>query len=129
MLVEDNPADAMLVREALEEHHVRGELILIADGESAVDYMEQMDHMPNECPDLAIIDLNVPKRSGREVLAAARLSNKCRQMPIVILSSSDATQDREDSMRLGASRYIPKPSRLEEFLDLGRTFKAMAGSA
>jgi len=119
----------MLVREALEEHRVRGELILIADGESAIDYIEQMDQGLSDRPDLAIIDLNLPKRSGREVLIAARLSSACNQMPIVILSSSDAAQDRDDSMRLGASRYIPKPSLLEAFLELGSTFKSMAGGA
>ena len=118
----------MLVREALEEHHVEGELILIADGESAIDYLQQLAGGPKSCPDLAIIDLNLPRRSGREVLEAARETGNCRQMPIVILSSSDAPQDRNDAARLGASRYITKPSRLEEFLELGSTFKAMAGS-
>jgi DNA-binding response OmpR family regulator len=74
-------------------------------------------------PDFAIIDLNLPKKSWREVLESMRRSEKCRDVPVVILSSSDAEQDKAEAAHLGISRYLKKPSRLEEFLKLGTIFK------
>jgi two-component system, chemotaxis family, response regulator Rcp1 len=130
LLVEDNPADALLIRKALEEHHVEGELLVIADGEKAIEFIQAVDAQSAECPALAIIDLNLPKRPGREVLQCMRLSEACRHIPIVILSSSDAERDKADAARLGASRYIRKPLRLDEFLSLGAIFRAvLEGSA
>ena len=71
------------------------------------------------CPNLMIIDLNLPRRSGREVLELMRRGARCRTVPVVVLSSSDAAQDKEAATRLGASKYISKPSRLDEFLAIG----------
>ncbi len=125
LLAEDNPADARLVRKALEEHGVEGEILVIADGERAIEFIQGLDSDRSvACPDLAIIDLNLPKRPGREVLECMRRSDRCRRVPVVILSSSDAERDRADAVRFGATRYIRKPSRLEEFLSLGAIFKA-----
>jgi CheY-like chemotaxis protein len=124
-LAEDNPADALLVREALEEHGVEGELIVVSDGESAIKFIQTIDE-GDDCPNLAVIDLNLPKRSGRDVLGAMRLSAKCSSIPIIVLSSSNARQDKDEAAYLGASRYIRKPSRLAEFLALGSIFKSMA---
>lgn len=123
-LVEDNPADAGLVRLALEENGVEGELIIIPDGEIAISFIQALDTNGTRCPDLAIIDLNLPKKPGREVLERMRLSQRCRHIPVVILSSSGAEQDKADAARFGASQYIRKPSKLEEFLSLGLIFKA-----
>ena len=125
LLAEDNPADAALVRKALEEHGVEGELLVIDDGEMAIEFIQALDaDLSAACPGLAIIDLNLPKKPGREVLERMRLSERCRHIPVMILSSSDAERDRADAARLGATRYIRKPSRLEEFLSLGAIFKA-----
>ncbi len=132
LLVEDNPADALLIRKALEEHHVEGELLVIADGEKAIEFILvwAVDAQSAECPALAIIDLNLPKRPDGEVLQCMRLSEACRHIPIVILSSSDAERDKADAARLGASRYIRKPLRLDEFLSLGAIFReVLEGSA
>jgi DNA-binding response OmpR family regulator len=114
-----------LVREALEAHRVAGELLVIGDGDTAIRHIQEMDKQPEDCPDLLIIDLNLPKRSGREVLQAIRQSAKCRHATVVVLSSSDAQQDRAESIRLGASRYLRKPLRLDEFLSLGAVFKVL----
>jgi len=127
LLIEDNLADAMLVREALEEHRVEGDLLIIADGEKAIRYIQAVDIRAADCPDLMIIDLNLPKRSGREVLQAVRQSVGCRNATVVILSSSDTQQDRAESIELGANRYIRKPLLLEHFLALGAEFKALLG--
>jgi DNA-binding response OmpR family regulator len=121
--VEDNPADVGMVRRALEQHGVDGELMVLSDGEQAIQFIRALDAQPIDCPNLVILDLNLPKKSGREVMESMRRSVRCSQVPFVILSSSDAPQDRADADRLGASRYIRKPSRLEEFLSLGAIFK------
>jgi DNA-binding response OmpR family regulator len=131
LLVEDNPADSMLVRKALEEHEFSGELTVVADGETAIHLIQSLDQESRaDCPDLVIIDLSLPRKSGHEVLKAMRRCEKCRHTPVVILSSSDAVQDKADAARLGASRYFRKPSQLEDFLGLGATFKEIieAGS-
>ena len=119
LLAEDNPADAGLVRRALEEHGVEGELIVIADGEKAIAFIQAIGDKDAPCPDLAIVDLNLPKKPGREVLESMRMSKHCRHIPVFILSSSDAQQDKADAARFGASRYIRKPSKLDDFLSSG----------
>jgi CheY-like chemotaxis protein len=120
----------MLVRKAFEEHGYQGELTAVSDGETAINLIQSFDREPRtECPDLVIIDLNLPRRSGREVLEAMRRSERCRGIPVVILSSSDAIQDKADAARLGATRYIRKPSRLEDFLALGATFREIIESS
>ena len=125
LLVEDNPADAGLIRRALEEHGVDGSLLVLADGEKAIQFIRTLDDaQAGACPGLAIIDLNLPKKSGREVLECIRHSISCHEAPVVILSSSDAHQDKADAMRLGASQYLRKPSTLAEFMSLGAVFKA-----
>jgi two-component system, chemotaxis family, response regulator Rcp1 len=127
--VEDNPADAGLVRRALEEHGVDGELIVISDGETAIAFIQAIDTEAAPCPDLAIVDLNLPKKPGREVLERMRQSERCRHTPVVILSSSDAERDKADAVRFGANRYIRKPSKLDDFLGLGLIFKAVLSEA
>jgi DNA-binding response OmpR family regulator len=121
--VEDSPSDARLVRMALEEHGVEGALTIFTDGEKAFRFIDSIDAFAVDCPDLFIIDLNVPKRNGREVIERMRSSAACHGVPFVILSSSDDARDKEDGVRLGASRYLRKPSRLEEFLSLGAVFR------
>ena len=122
-LAEDNPADACLVRTALQEHGVTGQLMVITDGEASVAFVHALDNLPIPCPDLMIVDLNLPKRSGKEVLEAMRKSQRCNQVPAIVLSSSDMRNDKMEADRLGANRYIQKPLRLDEFIQLGAIFK------
>lgn len=123
--MEDNPADVTLVREALEEHGVEGELFVATDGEMAMRIIQDIEADVTSCPDLFIVDLNIPKKPGREVAECMRQSERCKQSPLVILSSSDSPRDKEDARRLGVSRYLRKPSRLDEFLGLGAIFGAI----
>jgi DNA-binding response OmpR family regulator len=118
-----------LIREALEEHGVDGELIVAADGEQAIELIHAFGDRPENCPDLAIVDLSLPKRSGKEVLENLRVSGICRHMPVVVVSSSDVHQDKAEALRLGARQYIRKPTRLEEFLALGAIFKTTLASS
>ena len=113
------------MREALEEHGVQGELIVISDGDYAVRFIEALDTEPVACPDLVILDLNLPKVSGFEVLKTMRRSVKCQNATVLILSSSDIQREREQAIRLGASLYIRKPLRLQEFFKLGGVFKSI----
>jgi two-component system, chemotaxis family, response regulator Rcp1 len=129
LLVEDNPADVGLLREALEEHAVDCDLIVIDNGEDASEYIAGIDARQVPCPDLVILDLNLPRKPGRDVLVSVRASVTCGQVPVVILTSSGIQADRDDAVRLGASRYIQKPTRLDDFLALGLTFKAMLSDA
>jgi two-component system response regulator len=117
------------VRQALEQHQVPGELLLIGDGDRAIRYLEALlfDAAPH--PDLVILDLNLPKRSGREVLQFLRQSASCGRVEVVVLSCSDAPQDRAESIALGASQYLCKPLLLDEFLRLGAVFKAILEKA
>jgi len=129
-VIEDNLADAHLVREALEEHQVEGELIVISDGEKALSFLSSLDAHPGRGrPDLVIVDLNLPKRSGFDVLEGLGRSSACRGVPVVVLSSSGAEEDRTKAVKLGTNRYIRKPLRLEQFLSLGAVFKAMLDSS
>jgi DNA-binding response OmpR family regulator len=86
-----------------------------------------MHSKQTRCPDLIILDLNLPRKPGRDVLKSIRAGNQCAQVPIVVLTSSNNEQDRYDAKRLGASLFLHKPSRLREFLELGRIFKAILG--
>lgn len=121
--MEDNPADAGLVREVLQEHGITGELVVISDGDEAIRYIGGLDAQPVPCPDLVIIDLNLPKSPGLEVLKAMRQSTKCGRATALIFSSSDVESDKLEAKRLGASRYLRKPLRLEEFFRLGAVFR------
>ncbi len=124
LLVEDNSADVLLVREALGTQNLDGELMVLSDGEQALDFIKAVDAGEQRCPDLFILDLNLPKRSGWDVLERIRES-ACRVAPLVVLTSSDNEKDKENAARLGVSRYVRKPTRLAEFLSLGKVFAAM----
>jgi CheY-like chemotaxis protein len=127
LLIEDNPSDVLLVREALEEYGVDCEVFVATDGERAVQFIEQAEASVVPCPDLIVLDLNLPKRTGFEVLRVLRDNPTLGRTRVVILSSSDAPRDREDTARLGISDYIRKPTRLEEFLKIGAVLKGLLG--
>jgi CheY-like chemotaxis protein len=120
LLVEDNPGDVILIREMLAEHGLRGELKVLGDGDIACEFIARLDRDPDiPCPGLLILDLNLPRRSGREVLKALRESDRCSRIPVAILSSSSAPNDRDAVAALGADTYIQKPISLEEFMQIG----------
>jgi two-component system, chemotaxis family, response regulator Rcp1 len=123
LLVEDNPADAVLVEEALNEHQVDVDLLVLGDGERAIQFVDELDANTRACPKLVILDLNLPKRSGKDVLRRIRESAQWNHVPVVILTSSNTPKDREETASLGASQYIRKPSQLEDFLLLGAVLK------
>lgn len=125
LLVEDNPADVLLIREALKSHDVAARIFVARDGEEGIRMVDEIDEARMPSPELVILDLNLPRKSGFEVLARVRGSWRCGNKPVVVLSSSAAPRDREKAERLGASRYISKPSTLKEFLAIGDGLKAL----
>jgi DNA-binding response OmpR family regulator len=123
LLIEDNRADVLLVREALDQHNVRCDVTVISDGEVAVKFIDQIDAGLQPSPDLVIIDLNLPKKPGKEVLKRMRASAACKDAAIVVLTSSDARKDKDDVAPFAPLHYLRKPSKLDDFLTLGALFR------
>jgi len=125
LLVEDNPGDALLTRETLEASKVWLEMEHVEDGEKALAYLERgLAAQPTNLPDLILLDLNLPRMHGREVLAAIRAKEALRRIPIVVLTSSDAEQDILKSYELGANCYVTKPVGLEAFQSIVRSVES-----
>ena len=127
--MEDNQADADLVREALLEHAVECELALVSTGETALEFIEAVELDQTPRPDLIIIDLRLPIIPGREVLRYLQTTVRCQHVPVLVLTSSNSLADREETAALGATRYVQKPFRLVEYLKLGIVFRQMLGIA
>ncbi len=120
LLAEDNPADILLVRKALDQHQIPHALHVVRDGEEALTFIEGMGEPDGDpCPDVVLLDLNLPKIDGPEVLTELRKHPECARTPVIVISSSDAHKDRERMAGLGISRYFRKPSDLDGFLRLG----------
>jgi two-component system, chemotaxis family, response regulator Rcp1 len=129
LLIEDNPADANLVEEALDEAQLDYSLQLLDDGAAAMEFIGGLDADPSGAsPDLILLDLNLPKVNGEEVLRRIRSSPKCSSAKVMVISSSDAPTDREGVMKLGVSEYFRKPSNLDQFMELGRRVRSMLES-
>ncbi len=119
-MVEDNPADVFLIRDAIRHAGVEGEVDVVRDGCKAIEFFEKADSDSSiPCPDLLLLDLNLPLKGGDEVLGHLRASRRCRQIPVLIVTSSDSERDRESSAALGATGYFRKPSNYEDFMKLG----------
>lgn len=123
VVIEDNRADVQLLRYALEAAAITAELYVLADGDQACRYLEDIIAGKAQCPTLFILDFNLPKKSGREVLQRLRENRVCRGVPVVVFSSSAAEQDKQAAASLGANRYITKPSNLDEFLKVGELLR------
>ncbi len=127
LLVEDNPGDVLLVEQALEEYHVAYDLHVARDGGEALVLIAGMDQkggMP--CPDVMLLDLNLPKVDGTQVLIEFRKHPRCEDTPVIAVTSSDAAKDRIKLKELGVTRYFRKPSDLDEFLRLGAMVREVA---
>jgi two-component system, chemotaxis family, response regulator Rcp1 len=119
-IAEDNPADVYLIEEALRRHDFPYNLAVADNGEDMLTMLARLDRDPAEtCPDLFLIDLNLPRRSGDEILAYIRQSSRCATVPAIVITSSDSPQDRARARKLGASFYFRKPADLENFMTIG----------
>lgn len=119
LVVEDNPGDARLITEALKNNMVYESLQIVRDGEEATDFLHKKGKytfMPR--PDLIFLDLNLPKKDGREVLAEIKSDEKLKQIPVVVLTSSQAEEDILKSYSLFANCYVTKPIDFDRFIQV-----------
>ncbi len=129
LLVEDNAGDVYLFRRALQSAQVKCELMVMPDGAEAMCFVRgEGKYAGSAMPDLVVLDLNLPKKSGLEVLTAIRESGDFASVPVAILSSSASQQDVARTRQLGANWHITKPAELDEFLRIGEVFRGMLGS-
>jgi CheY-like chemotaxis protein len=121
LLVEDDPGDELITREAFEENKVRNALHVVRDGEEALDFLYRRgDHADAPRPGLVLLDLNLPKYDGREVLAKIKTDPDLMSIPVVILTTSEAEEDIVRSYRLHANAYVTKPVDFDRFLGVVR---------
>lgn len=120
LLAEDNPGDAKLTRKALEQGNVSNNLHVVTDGVEALQYLRQEgDHADKPRPDLILLDLNMPRKSGREVLAEIKDDDDdLRRIPVVVMTSSEAEEDIVQSYDLHANAYLTKPIDFDGFIDV-----------
>lgn len=124
LLVEDNPGDVELVREALGEGKIRNELHVASDGVEAMRFLHREDEFGDaNCPDLILLDLNLPKKNGREVLQEIKNDPSLKFIPVVVLTSSKAEEDIVRSYNLHANCYVTKPVDLDQFLHVVKSIE------
>ena len=124
LLIEDNPGDADLIRETLESDRLQLHLSVVTDGPAALAFLaRESPYTSAPRPDLVLLDLNLPKLDGAEVLAAMKAREDVRHIPVVVLTSSDAERDIVQSYRLGASCYLTKPLDFSAFRDIVRAIE------
>ena len=120
LLVEDNPDDVELTRIAFSEAKIANQLTVVNDGAQALDYLyargDYADRDPRDLPSIVLLDLNLPKVDGREVLQAIRSNEVTRSLPVVVLTTSTEPFDVEASYALGVNSYIQKPVDFERFV-------------
>ncbi len=122
LLVEDNPADVRLTEEALREGKVKNRLAVARDGQEALEFLRRQGKFANATrPDLILLDLNLPRKDGREVLAEIKNDDDLKLIPVVVLTTSSAEQDILKSYKLHANCYITKSVDLEQFVSVVRS--------
>jgi CheY-like chemotaxis protein len=118
LLVEDDPGDVLMTREAFEERHVADRLHVVSDGVLAMQFLRRTDSFATvPRPGLILLDLNLPRRNGLEVLAELKADQSLHSIPVVVLTSSQSEQDILRSYSLHASAFVTKPLEFERFLD------------
>jgi CheY-like chemotaxis protein len=125
LLVEDNPGDVRLTKEALTEGKVLNTLHVAVDGVEAMSFLQregQYAYAPR--PDLILLDLNLPKKDGREVLAEIKTDDELKRIPVVILTTSSAEEDITKTYNFHANCYITKPVDLEQFINVVKSIKS-----
>jgi CheY-like chemotaxis protein len=121
LLVEDDPGDVLMTQEAFEEHKVGNRLTVVSDGAEALAYLRREGQYAEAVrPDLVLLDLNLPRRDGREVLEEIKKDSELCQIPVVVLTTSQADEDILRSYQLHANAYVTKPVDFERFIAVVR---------
>jgi CheY-like chemotaxis protein len=119
LLVEDDPGDVLMTREAFESGGLVGTLHVVSDGAEALEFLRKEGEFASApTPDLVLLDLNLPRVDGREVLASVKSDKELRRIPIVVLTTSEAEEDVLRSYALHANAYVTKPVDFERFLEV-----------
>jgi CheY-like chemotaxis protein len=119
VIAEDNPADVIVVRMALQQVLPGFELEVFEDGEKIIDYLDELELRRGPCPDVMLLDLNMPKAGGLDVMQRLRHCTNCISTPVIVITSSSRPKDREEALALGAAHYFLKPDDFDEFLKIG----------
>jgi DNA-binding response OmpR family regulator len=115
-----------LIRESVNAANIDADMHIVPDGENAIRFFERADRDPAApCPDLVILDINLPKRSGRDVVRQMRNSRRCANTVVVVVTSSDSERDRDEMGKLGVRAYFRKPSDYASFMKLGELVKGL----
>jgi chemotaxis family two-component system response regulator Rcp1 len=125
LIAEDNNADVLLIKEALKEHGLEYRAEVASDGDQAFAFLHRLSAGSEMTPDLILLDLNLRTHHGTEILAKIRNMPELKQVPVVVLTSSDSPKDREQVKKLGANLYIRKPMDLAAFLRIGEQIAAV----
>jgi CheY-like chemotaxis protein len=121
LLVEDDPGDVLMTREAFEDNKVANRLQVVSDGVSALAFLrKEGEHADAPTPDLVLLDLNLPRMDGREVLEAMKGDDALRSIPVVVLTTSEAEEDVVRSYSLHANAYVTKPVDFDRFIEVVR---------
>ena len=129
LLVEDDPGDVLMTREALENSATPRRLTVVGDGESAIDYLcKRGRHAAAVTPDLILLDLNLPRMDGREVLAEVKADPVLRSIPVIVLTTSEAQEDITQSYSLHANAFITKPVDFDQFAEIIRRIDDFFGN-
>ena len=121
LLVEDDPGDVLMTREAFEHYRIRNNLYVVGDGEQAMNFLHRTgDYADMPRPGLVLLDLNLPRRNGLEVLAEMKADSELLSIPVVVLTTSQADEDILRSYSLHANAYVSKPVDFERFIDVIR---------
>jgi CheY-like chemotaxis protein len=121
LLVDDDPGDTLMIREAFEHNKVKNELQSVSDGVQAMQYLRREGEYANAPrPDLILLDLNLPRKDGREVLAEIKSDPQLATIPVVVLTTSHAEEDVLRSYQLHANAYVTKPVDFERFIEVVR---------
>jgi len=124
LMVEDDPGDVRLTREALKGSKVLHHLNVVEDGVAALDYLHKAPPYQDAVrPDIVLLDLNLPRKDGREVLAAMKQDDSLRTIPVVILTTSQAEEDVLRAYNLNANCYVTKPVDFDQFMRIVRTIE------
>ncbi|BAY33081.1 response regulator receiver domain protein [Nostoc carneum NIES-2107] len=124
LLVEDNPGDALLTRIALEDSKISVNLNVVEDGVEAMAFLRKQDKYADvPHPDIVLLDLNLPKKDGREVLAEIKGDEHLRRIPVVVLTTSQAEEDIVKAYNLAANCYITKPVDFDQFVRIVRSIE------
>lgn len=124
LLIEDNPGDVRLIREGLKGSTIVGHISVVEDGEAAMEFLYRKGRFAEApVPDIILLDLNLPKKDGREVLAEIKQNDELKRIPVVVLTSSQAEQDITMTYELHANCYLTKPLDLSEFNAMIHSFE------